>query len=40
MPSCWRIMVFTRSLTCGCWATASSESSPLSRLGPKHTARL
>lgn len=38
--SCCRMMLFTRSLIRACRVTASSSWAPLTRLGPKHTARL
>lgn len=40
MLSCCRMMLFTRSLIRGCRVTTSSSWTPLTRLGPKHTARL
>lgn len=49
MLSCWRMKLLTRALICGCRETASCWSwcwssscsrVPLTKLGPKHTARL
>lgn len=40
MLSCCRMMLLITALMTGCSDTSSSPSAPLTRLGPKHTARL